>query len=104
MITQESRLLFERIRRRLDRWELGHLRGHAASLAVRVERQRRLIESLKRRLSYAEESASNAWHMLDVERMLAYEREENPHRQVVIRISQDGHVGLVERPVEWHPC
>lgn len=104
MITQSTRLLFERIRRRLDRWELAHLRDLAARQASRIERQRRLIDTLKFRARHAEDIANDAWHMLDIERSLADEREERPGRDLVVAISRDGQVGLVERPVEWFPC
>lgn len=38
------------LKRRLDRWELDHLRQHAAELAER-------LEDAERRLSYADEQA-----------------------------------------------
>lgn len=104
MITIQTRLHIERFRRKLDRWELPHLREHAAHLAMRADRQRRLIEALKVRLRHAEDNAYAAWHMLDVERMIAHEREEHPGRDLVVAITPDGSIGVVERPVEWHPC
>ncbi|RZI62350.1 MAG: hypothetical protein EOP37_03340 [Rubrivivax sp.] len=99
MIEQSTRLLFERIRRRLDRWELGHLRDHSALQAARIARQKRLIETLKSRVRNAEDDAYNAWHMLEVERMVAEQ-----DRDQVVAITRDGRIGLVDRPVEWHPC
>jgi hypothetical protein len=41
-----------RIQRRLERWELEHLRQHAAELAAR-------LEETERRLSYAEDAADS---------------------------------------------
>jgi predicted nucleic acid-binding Zn-ribbon protein len=45
------------IQRKLDRWELDHLREHAAQLADELAAAREEIEQLKRELSWAEASA-----------------------------------------------
>lgn len=47
-----------RIQRRLDRWELEHLREHAAALAAQVE-------DLERRLQAAESSADFWWQQVE---------------------------------------
>jgi hypothetical protein len=96
VIEQSTRLHFERIRRRLDRWELDHLRDHAALQASRIARQRQLIEALKSRLQRAEDDAYDAWLLLNFER--------EPGGDAFIAITREGHIGLVDQPVEWHPC
>ena len=47
-----------RLQRRLDRWELEHLREHAAALAAQVE-------DLEQRLQAAESSADFWWQQVE---------------------------------------
>lgn len=46
-----------RIQARLERWELDHLRQHAADLAERLEAAEARAADLERQLSYAEDSS-----------------------------------------------
>lgn len=50
-----------RIQRRFERWELDHLREHAAQLAGQVERLAAEIDDLKRQLAWAEDREER-WH------------------------------------------
>lgn len=49
------------LKRRLDRWELEHLRKHAAELAAKLEAAEQRAEDALRRLSDAEYTAE-FWH------------------------------------------
>ena len=50
--------VLRRLQRRLERWELEHLREHAAALAAQVE-------DLERRLQAAESSADFWWQQVE---------------------------------------
>lgn len=46
-----------RIQSKLDAWELGHLREHAAALHEQVEQLKGQVEQLKRDLAWADDCA-----------------------------------------------
>lgn len=46
-----------RIQRRLDAWELEHLRAHAAALHEQVEQLKGQVEQLKRDLAWSDDCA-----------------------------------------------
>lgn len=71
-----------RLQRRLERWELEHLREHAAALAAQVE-------DLERRLQAAESSADFWWQQ--VEQL----REELPDG-AQLGLTVDGELHLIE--------
>lgn len=77
------------LRRRLERWELEHLRRHAAELADRLERAAAELEQ-------AQDEAQRAWHMAEHWReealSLAHELME---AGAVVGITQDGQIGVV---------
>ena len=54
------------LKRRLDRWELNHLREHAADLAARLEAAEQSAAEAERRLADAEYTAE-FWHDQAVE-------------------------------------
>lgn len=56
------------LRRRLERWELPHLRQHARELADQVEALQREAEDLRRQLADAERYA-DFWHDAAIERL-----------------------------------
>ena len=59
-----------RLRRRLERWELPHLRQHAAELAERVEALEREAADLRQQLASAEQRA-DWWHDQAIEALQA---------------------------------
>ncbi|WP_137860777.1 hypothetical protein [Variovorax sp. 3P27G3] len=48
------------LRRRLERWELAHLREHAAELAQRVEQLEASVEQLEREV-YNADACADMW-------------------------------------------
>ena len=71
----------QRLKRRLERWELEHLREHAAALAAQVE-------ELEQRLQAAESSADFWWQQ--VEQL----REEMPDG-ARLGLTVDGRIGVL---------
>ena len=71
-----------RLQRRLDRWELEHLREHAAALAAQVE-------DLEQRLQAAESSADFWWQQ--VEQL----RESAVADGLQLGLTIDGQVGVL---------
>lgn len=59
------------IRKRLQRWELDHLRALAAAQSEEIDTLRAEVERLKREVDYERDAADNAWRMVDVYREIA---------------------------------
>ena len=59
------------IRKRLERWELSHLQALSAAQAEEIDTLRAEVERLKREVEHAEDTAYNAYRMLDLEREVA---------------------------------
>jgi chromosome segregation ATPase len=74
-----------RLQRRLDRWELEHLREHAAELAARVE-------DLEQRLADADQAA-DFWR----EQVLQLQEDIEPGAQIAMTV--DGALHVIQEPV-----
>jgi hypothetical protein len=88
------------IQRRLDRWELDHLRAHAAELAQR-------LEDAERRASEAERRAWDAEARADMFHDLAMQLEDEMPSHQAVGLTRDGALLLVETdpsPRKALPC
>lgn len=74
--------VLRRLKRRLERWELEHLREHAAALAVQVE-------DLQQRLEAAESAADFWWQQVE------HLRESAAGDGLQLGLTVDGQVGLL---------
>lgn len=72
-----------RLKRRLERWELEHLREHAAALAAQVE-------DLQQRLDAAESAADFWWQQAE------NLRESAASDGLQLGLTVDGQVGVLE--------
>jgi hypothetical protein len=79
-----------RIQRKLDRWELEHLREHAAELANR-------LEEAERQLAQAQQRAWDAEGRADMFHDLVLRLEEDMPSHQAIGLTQDGALLLVEQ-------
>jgi hypothetical protein len=79
-----------RIQRKLDRWELEHLREHAAELANR-------LEEAERQLAQAQQRAWDAEGRADMFHELVLRLEEDMPSHQAIGLTQDGALLLVEQ-------
>ncbi len=70
------------LRRRLERWELGHLRAHAADLAERLEK-------LEHELNFVTDRAE--W----LERSLHDLNMDLAERDLKVGLTKDGQIGLL---------
>lgn len=85
------------IQRKLDAWELDHLREHAAALADRVETLEAEAIELKRQRDDAEDRAG-FWH----DQTIGYYQDEQ-ERGAVVGLSMDGRLSIVQpAPVPGH--
>lgn len=85
--TERDRAL-NRIRRKLERWELQHLRDHAAHLAARVDELESTVAALRDALTGAEDRAE--WwreQLLNV--------QDDLRDDLCLGLTRDGAVGLV---------
>lgn len=73
-----------RIQRRLDRWELEHLREHAAELAARVEDLQRQLQDADR--------AAYFWR----EQVLQLQEDLEPGAQIAMTV--DGALHVIQEP------
>lgn len=80
----------QRLKRTLERWELQHLRNHAAELAAQVE-------DLQQRLEAAESAADFWWQQ--AERL----RESAAGDGLQLGLTVDGQVGVLAEP-RSQPC
>lgn len=79
------------IKKRLDRWELDHLREHAAQLATR-------LDDAQARISALESEASTAWQCADMWRDQANELVEDLQAAgQTVGMTQDGHLSVVQQ-------
>lgn len=80
------------IRRRLDRWELPHLRELAARQAEQIERLQAELEDTQRRLTWAEDCADQ-WREQTMQ-ALNDAVDADPER-LCIGLTQDGRVAVM---------
>lgn len=76
--------VLRRLQRRLDRWELDHLREHAAELAGR-------IDDLERRLEDADQAA-------DFWREQVHQMQEDLEPGAQIAMTVDGSLHVIQEP------
>jgi len=81
-----------RIQRRLERWELKHLRQHAADLAERVEQLEADIERLQREV-YDADSCAEMWR--DAHHSLAEHLDDGTADARCIGLTQQGDLLVV---------
>lgn len=79
------------IQRKLDKWELDHLREHAAQMATQAEHLEAQLQMLQARLEHAE-SVADYWR----EQVLQLQDELSD--DVRLGMSSDGTLGLVDAP------
>lgn len=84
--------VLSRLQRRLERWELEHLREHAAALAAQVE-------DLEQRLQAAESAADFWWQQAE---NLREEMPSGTH----LGLTVDGQIGLLSTTTQQEraPC
>lgn len=80
------------IQRKLDRWELDHLREHAADLARQLDEMRALAADMQLRADDADERAE-FWHS---QAMDAFNYAQA--RGATIGLSRDGAIHLIGPP------
>ncbi|HWI12179.1 MAG TPA: hypothetical protein VNU48_12675 [Burkholderiaceae bacterium] len=80
------------LQRRLDRWELDHLREHAAALAERLETLEAEAAELRRARDDAEDRAG-FWH----DQTIGYYHDEQ-ERGAVVGLAVDGTLSIVTPP------
>lgn len=84
--------LVRNLRRRLDRWELPHLRELAARQAEQIEQLQAELEDTQRRLTWAEDCAEQ-WHEQTMQ-ALNDAVDADPER-LCIGLTQDGRVAVM---------
>jgi len=78
------------MRRRLDRWELAHLRTHAAELAGQVEALQGEIEALRTRCEQADDRAD--WALESLCNLQSQIAETGG----AVGLTVDGQIGLIQ--------
>jgi hypothetical protein len=97
-MTTDDRHCIARLRRRLERWELDHLRQHAADLRSQLDGAEMLISELRSMRTDAEQRA-DYWY--DICRDL----QADLRAELAVGITPDGDMGVVDpagRPPTKH--
>lgn len=83
------------MQRRLDAWELQHLRAHAAELAERLEAAERELEDTKRTLAWSDDCAQ-MWrdHAMNLEASLD---DEGSQADRHVGLTASGHLLVVSK-------
>lgn len=84
--------VLKRLRQRLERWELHHLREHARQLSDR-------IDDLQAELSAARSQLADADASADWWRDQVMDMQDTLREDLAIGITQDGQIGIVDRPL-----
>jgi hypothetical protein len=80
------------IRRRLERWELPHLRELAARQAEQIEQLQAELEDTQRRLNWAEDCAEQ-WHEQTMQAL--NDAVDADPKRLCIGLTQDGRVAVL---------
>jgi DNA repair exonuclease SbcCD ATPase subunit len=89
-IAIDSLRALERIQKKLDRWELEHLRAHARHLADRIEEVEEANAELRDRLTSAEDRAE--WW-----REQCMHITEHLGKETVVGMTKDGELHLMKQ-------
>ena len=84
-----------RIQRKLEKWELHHLREHARHLDERIEALEAELMQVRDNLANAEDRAE--WWREQVMSITEQLAEDSGAGGLQIGITRDGHLGLVQK-------
>ena len=84
--------ILKKLRQRLDRWELEHLRQHARLLADQVDELTEQLADMRARLDDAEDRAE-FWHQQ------VLQLQEDLREDLAIGITKGGELGIASRPL-----
>ena len=88
-MSAENVACIKRVRRRLERWELTHLRELAASLHAQ-------LEEMTVRVELAESAADGYWRDAEHNRELLHEWVQKHPGRWIVALTRDGQVHVVQ--------